>query len=533
VPSKTLKRGIYVSDLFSRFEAMSGRARLIAGAAAFSLVVLLLILARVAGTSQMALLYSGLEPAVAAEILTALEAEQVEHDVRGSSIYVPEDRRDELRLQLAGRGLPASGGAGYELLDSLSGFGTTSQMFDAAYRRAQEGEIARTIASAPAIRSARVHLSQTEDSPFRRNQQATASVTVTMANGPLTADRARALRHLVASAVPDLIPEAVSIIDAQAGLIVGEENNNPAQNAADRATQMRANVLRLLEARVGAGRAFVEINVDTALDTEVVTERVIDPDSRVAISTDVEEDLEQANGSGPGAVTVASNLPDGDAASGGNSTSRELTRTRERVNYEVSEVLRERTSAPGRINRLSVAVLVDGIATGQGDEATWEPRPQIELDAMAELVRAAVGFDVARGDVLTIETMQFPDRAVAGSVAYTPPFIGGTLPISLIVQLGILSVVVLVLGLFVLRPILTARRELETLPAPVELPSPQSGPQITPELLQLENMPTEAEAEQPETPLARLRGTVEGRKPESVDLLRNWIDADLTEGFSQ
>ena len=270
-----------MSDLISRFEAMPGRIRLIA------------------------------------EVLTALEAEQVEHDVRGNAIYVSEDRRDNLRLQLAGRGLPASGGAGYELLDELSGFGTTSQMFDAAYRRAQEGEIARTIASAPAIRSARVHLSRAENSPFRRNQQATASVTVTMANAPLSSDRARALRHLVASSVPDLMPEAVSIIDAQAGIIIGEDSDDPAANASDRAAQMRANVLRLLEARVGPGRAFVEINVDTTLDTEIVTERVIDPDSRVAISTDVEEDLEQATGSGPGAVTVASNLPDGDAAAGG------------------------------------------------------------------------------------------------------------------------------------------------------------------------------------------------------------------------
>ena len=521
-----------MSDLISRFEAMPGRVRLIAGGAAIAVMALLLLLARVAGTPQMALLYSGLEPSVAAEVLTALEAEQVEHDVRGNAIYVSEDRRDNLRLQLAGRGLPASGGAGYELLDELSGFGTTSQMFDAAYRRAQEGEIARTIASAPAIRSARVHLSRAENSPFRRNQQATASVTVTMANPPLSSDRARALRHLVASSVPDLMPEAVSIIDAQAGIIIGEDSDDPAANASDRAAQMRANVLRLLEARVGPGRAFVEINVDTTLDTEIVTERVIDPDSRVAISTDVEEDLEQATGSGPGAVTVASNLPDGDAAAEGNSNSREVTRTRERVNYEVSEVLRERTSNPGRISRLSVAVLVDGMETAGPDGTTWQPRPQSEIAAMAELVRAAVGFDAARGDVLTIESMQFPERGEVGTVANAPAFIGGTIPLSLILQLGVLSAVVLLLGLFVLRPILLARRDLDTLPNPAELPSPENGVAISPELLMLENMPSEQEAEKPETPLARLRGTVEGRRPESVDLLRNWIDSGMTEGVS-
>jgi len=99
-------------------------------------------------------------------------------------------------------------------------------------------------------------------------------------------------------------------------------------------------------------------------------------------------------------------------------------------------------------------------------------------------------------------------------------------------QLGVLSAVVLLLGLFVLRPILLARRDLDTLPNPAELPSPENGVAISPELLMLENMPSEQEAEKPETPLARLRGTVEGRRPESVDLLRNWIDSGMTEGVS-
>ena len=124
--------------------------------------------------------------------------------------------------------------------------------------------------------------------------------------------------------------------------------------------------------------------------------------------------------------------------------------------------------------------------------------------------------------------MQFPERGEVGTLANAPAFIGGTIPLSLILQLGVLSAVVLLLGLFVLRPILLTRRDLDTLPNPAELPSPE----ISPELLMLENMPSEQEAEKPETPLARLRGTVEGRKPESVDLLRNWIDSGMTEGVS-
>src|SRR5690606_7745693 len=115
--------------------------------------------------------------------------------------------RDGLRMALAAEGLPAAGAAGYELLDSLSGFGSTSQMFDAAYWRAKEGELARTILAVPEIKSARVHISQAPDDPFRRKDRPTASVTVATISGTLPKTQADALRHLVAAAVASMRPE--------------------------------------------------------------------------------------------------------------------------------------------------------------------------------------------------------------------------------------------------------------------------------------------------------------------------------------
>ena len=212
-------------------------------------------------------------------------------------------------MALAAEGLPAGGPAGYEILDGLSGFGTTSQMFDAAYWRAKEGELARTITGSPNVRAARVHLANPVNQPFARTPAGSASVTVTMARGALDPGQAQAIRYLVSSAVAGVAPEAVAVIDSARGVVLaGAEDGslNPgAPNPRDRAETLRANIQRLLEARVGPGRAIVEVNVDADMDSQTITERVIDPESRVAISSETEESSENSQGGAAG-VTVAS-----------------------------------------------------------------------------------------------------------------------------------------------------------------------------------------------------------------------------------
>ena len=131
------------------------------------------------------MLYSGLDATAAGEVVAELEAEGVAFEVDGAAILVDSAARDRIRMALAAKGLPAGGPAGYEILDNLSGFGTTSQMFDAAYWRAKEGELARTITGSPDVRAARVHLANPVSQPFSRTPAGSASVTVTMARGEL------------------------------------------------------------------------------------------------------------------------------------------------------------------------------------------------------------------------------------------------------------------------------------------------------------------------------------------------------------
>ena len=149
-----------------------------------------------ASRTPMALLYSGLDPARAGEVMAELDKTGVPSEIRGDAIWVESGERDRLRMVMAGLGLPSAGGAGYEILDGMSGFGTTSQMFDAAYWRAKEGELARTILALPNVKTARVHLAVPSGRGYRREVAGTASVTLTTNGAPV--ERAQAHRPPVA-----------------------------------------------------------------------------------------------------------------------------------------------------------------------------------------------------------------------------------------------------------------------------------------------------------------------------------------------
>lgn len=301
----------------------NGRKVIVIGST-IAIFLAVLGMSRLVTQPRMMLLYSGLDPSSAGEVVQSLQQMGVPFEVQGTSILVAATNRDELRLTLASEGLPASSGQGYELLDTLSGFGTTSQMFDAAYLRAKEGELARTIVSSPNISSARVHIATGSDNPFRRDLSPSASVHITARSGAIDRSQAQAVRHLVASAVAGLVPEEVALIDSQYELSDETEIANPTRDQ-DRSDLLRDRILRMVEARVGRGNAVVEVSIDSITETESITERRFDPDSRFVISSDSEERSDQSENAGSGAVTVASNLPDGDVSG----TERETRQTAE------------------------------------------------------------------------------------------------------------------------------------------------------------------------------------------------------------
>ncbi|MEL6922200.1 MAG: flagellar basal-body MS-ring/collar protein FliF, partial [Pseudomonadota bacterium] len=326
--------------------------------ATIAMFLAILAMSRIVTAPSMTLLYAGLDSGAAGEVVRALEQRGVPFDVRGGSIFVDAQDRDQLRMTLASEGMPANSSKGYELLDTLSGFGTTSQMFDAAYWRAKEGELARTIVSSPFVSMARVHIASTGSNPFQRSVTPTASVSITTVGGDLSAQQAKSIRYLVASAVAGLNADDVAVIDANGMLIGATDDTAQVSGAEDKAQVLRERVERLLEARVGPGNAIVEVSVETDTQSEEIRERRFDPESRVVISTDTEERTSTSNEGAANNVTVASNLPDGEGA-GGEGGSSQDAETRERVNYEVSETERAITKAAGAIRRVTVAVLIN------------------------------------------------------------------------------------------------------------------------------------------------------------------------------
>lgn len=538
-----------MTQIMTVWNGLSLQKKLIAAVATLGMFATVLMLGRMATAPSMSLLYAGLESGSAGEIVRVLEQGGTPYEIRGDSIFVPSASRDELRLTLASEGLPANSTKGYELLDSLTGFGTTSQMFDAAYWRAKEGELARTILSNPSISSVRVHIANTQSNPFQRESGATASVFVTSVNGALPSQQAKALKFLVASAVPGLVPDDVAVIDSVSGLVSGSEEKVVGNAGDEKSLALKERVTRLVEARVGRGNAVVEVSVDTVTETESVRERLVDPESRVAISTDTEERSNTSQEAGGGDVTVASNLPNGDAGGGGESNTQN-SETRERVNYEVSETEREIIREPGAIKRLTVAVLVNGSTQIQDDGSEgFVPVAEEDLNALRDLVASAVGFEESRGDVITIRSMPFQPVAEAGATATADFWSGIPLdPVSL-VQMAVLALVSLILGLFVVRPILTspAQDPVLSLPAAPSDSSEQSfsGTDDEPTAVltgeiddgtgDFAPLPSFDNAtdfdlgdgfasDAPQDPVERLRNAISDRREETVEILRGWLD---------
>ena len=279
----------------------------------------------------------------------------------------------------------------------------------------------------------------------------------------------------------------------------------------------------------------MEVALEAVTESEAITERRLDPESRVAISTDTQDRASTSSDSAGGAVTVASNLPTGTAGAGDGQSQSNNSETRERTNFEVSETKRELLRAPGAIRRLTVAVLVDGVASQAADGTeTKSPRSDEELAALRDLVAAAVGYDEKRGDIITVKSMSF-EPAIAGDPP-APSWLQA-MPIDLmsLIQVAVLALVSLVIGLFVLRPILIGR------PAPrqgLPAPAPDSAARVLTGTIEDDDgaspaLPVPAGdrnrtaatlAADAADPVARLRQLIAERQDETVDILRGWME---------
>ncbi len=413
-------------------------------------------------------LFSKLAPEDSAALARHLDQAREKYQMAdgGQTVLVERSRVAQLRIMAAEKRLPSKGSLGYEVFDRIDPLSTTTNLFQINQIRALEGELARTIASIAGVESARVHLVIPTRELFSQQAPDTrASVVVQFrANMDSARQRVESIRHLVASAVKNLSPGRVSIVDTQGNLLARGDGESAAGQATavlehklEHERRLRAAVERLVEQHVGIGRVRADVNVDVTYAAVVRTTEAFDPKGRVERSVQtVEEASTKSEQRGEQDSSVARNIPpeqQGQGQGQGTRGSENQRRTEETTNFEVSRTQVRESIDPGSIRRVSVAVLVDGVrqADASGAQA-WKPRSEEEMKAIERLVRSAVGFSQERGDSVEVVNLPFspvelPDIRHPGMFDFTKE------DIKLISQVAILGVVVALVVLFVVRPI--------------------------------------------------------------------------------
>jgi flagellar M-ring protein FliF len=398
-----------------------GTARLL-GIAAVGIAVMAIIgtMALRTATQPMALLYADLELRDSAQVAAQLEKLHVAFDIKagGAQIFVPSDQVERLRLAMAREGVPSGGSVGYEVFDR--GDSLTSNQFQQQINqlRALEGELGRTIRTIKGVRNARVHLVLAKREPFaREQQQAQASIILAMAGpGRMGADEVQAIVNLVASAVPGLKPQNVSVVDnrgellARSGRGTGRDGSQRPEDDIRRGMEQRLGqaVEDMLGRTLGAGHVRAEASVELDFDRINEVRESYDPDQQVVRSqqsvTDGSKTSEpQAN------VSVQNNLPNPESQTGG-AAGTASTRQEENTSYEIGKTVRTMVRDTPTIRRVSMAVLVDGTTVRSPEGApAWRELSQPDLDRIAALVRSAIGFDAKRGDKVEVVNMRFSE----------------------------------------------------------------------------------------------------------------------------
>jgi flagellar M-ring protein FliF len=405
------------------------------------------------------ILFSGLESRDAAAVTAKLDGMAVKYDVKdGGTILVPADQVTKLRMALAQDNLPADG-VGYEIFDKSDAFGTTAFVQNINRQRALEGELSRSIQTIEGIQAARVHLVIPERQVFSRDDQQPSASVVLKSAGRLDHGEVQAIQHLVAAAVAGLSADRVAIVDDRGNLLAGGDDKsgpdalarNQDEDTTDYENGLRQRVEAILSSVVGTGHAQVQVSADINYNHTQTSEEKYDPDGKVVRSTQTVEQNATNSTGGTSAMSVANALPGGNSGNGDNG--KDVSgRTEETTNYEISKIVKTSTVDGGDVKRLSVAVVVDG--TGD-TAAAYKPRTPEEMSKITALVKSAMGFDAARGDQVQVTNMQFARLDDNSGTPAPKPLLG--LDSSYwfkIIEAAIMCVTALLIGLFVVKPLI-------------------------------------------------------------------------------
>lgn len=346
-------------------------------------------------------------------------------DPTSGALAVPSDMAGQAKLALAAAGLPADAPGGFDAMQQDQGFGTSQFVENARYQHALENELARTISNLQPVREARVHLALPKPSAFTRQKEpASASVVLQLRSGSaLEQGQVDAIVHLVASSIPQLPPEAVTVVDQYGRMLSNPDPDSDSAVGAKQFEQRRRQealyvqrIQELLEPLAGPGRVSAQVSVDMDFAETEQAREVYGPEAAIVRSEQISEsgDLTATAASPargvPGSASNTPGAPAGaapaaapaDPAPSGGPSARTAVR-----NYEIDRTLTHTRQAPGRVTRVSAAVLVDNVPKTEGDKVTYRPLAKEELARIQTLVEQAVGFDAQRGDVVSVVNAEF------------------------------------------------------------------------------------------------------------------------------
>lgn len=488
------------------------------------LFTFLIIQARVADQQ---LLYANLSETDAASVVTWLKGARIPYTLKngGRNIWVPADKIYETRLDLAANGLPSGGNVGFEVFDNQS-FALTDYVQKVNYTRALQGELARTITSLDPVESTRVHLALPEKRLFKAQQRkATASVIVTLLAGrALDTEQVKGIIHLVAGSITGLEPENVKVIDSN-GLVLESQKDGDKdqmlsvdmlayQQEVEHRMEMRAQ--DLLDKTMGKNKAMVRVTATLDFSKVEKTEELYDPEEPVIRSEQINNESSgvQTTGGIPG---VESNLQ---GVSGGEGSNVPPSNRNSRItNYEISKTISKIINPVGTLTKLSVSVLVaDKTSTDEEGKVTTLTRTPEELNSIENMVSAALGLVVARGDQINVLSMPFIDpaestteqEALASSSLYQYlPFI----------KIGLISLGAILIYFFLVRPVIkTMKGEVtEHFKTVEELEKEHLAESATEEEEELEPPPTI------EDEIVKIRREVMHNQVPTAYIIKNWI----------
>ncbi len=510
---------LFLAKLWAGFNSLSLGRKIMVMSVALAAAASIGLMVYLTNQIDYKVLFSNLSAEDAGSIVAKLNEKKIPYKISssGNAVSVPSEKVSELRLELAAAGLPQGSGVGFEIFDNKT-LGATEFEQQLNYRRALQGELARTINGLDEIQSSRVHIALPKDSLFSEQQKRpTASVTLRLKSGKtIRPGQIEGIVHLVASSIEGMNPEDVMVVDSRGTILSSSQNDSKFSKLTVQQADFQRNtekelsnrIQSLIENVVGKEKAVVRVTAELDFRVTEKTEESYDPEAQVVRS--VQRNSEKNN-----AVSK----------SGAVSDNPEKEKLDEVINYEINKVVNKTVMPLGDTKKLSIAVLVDGTyKKNEKGEEIYQPRTKNEIDSIEELVRKAAGFNAQRGDQVVVTNMPF--RKVDAEEKETPTFKERVETFTPIFGYMAIAGVIIFILLFIVRPMITTITkaapepvpQLPDMPFPVGLPGETHSEQYTPHVAMRQ---ASGNHELTDAEIAREMARADSKQ--FADILRNWI----------